>query len=313
MIVVSGTKRSGTSMWMQILTQAGFDFLGKQFMGKWEQSIGQANPEGFYESPFRYGIFPKNNPSTAKYMHPKERKFQTIKIFASCIGKTELAFLHRVIVTLRPWREYSLSIQRLVDMEDAYTLQQPDKANAVSNQARVIIRHSPLRPALQWWRDNYRLFTDIYGRGYPVEIVTYDRLLSEHSTIIPEVIDWILLEQTDDIFRSVPIPTDIDVQKAIDAVKPDLRTQEKPVYIDDSIPDGAIDTFDLLYHDMSHPHPQVSKSLVDKLHETHQIMKGIMQACEREEEDKKRQLLRELGWNSTKIERELLARKTKKK
>ena len=49
MFIVTGTKRSGTSMWMQILIAAGLPIIGEAFPMRWEHTIKAANPEGFYE------------------------------------------------------------------------------------------------------------------------------------------------------------------------------------------------------------------------------------------------------------------------
>ena len=53
MMIVTGTKRSGTSMWMQILIGAGYPIIGEAFPMRWEHTIKAANPEGFYESHLR--------------------------------------------------------------------------------------------------------------------------------------------------------------------------------------------------------------------------------------------------------------------
>ena len=50
MILVTGTKRSGTSMWMQILIAAGFTNFGSAFPANWGESIKEANSKGFFES-----------------------------------------------------------------------------------------------------------------------------------------------------------------------------------------------------------------------------------------------------------------------
>ena len=73
MILVTGTKRSGTSLWMQILINAGFPCIAKEFIGVWEDSIKSANPQGFFESKLRFGINYSNNPNPQNgvYLHPK--------------------------------------------------------------------------------------------------------------------------------------------------------------------------------------------------------------------------------------------------
>ena len=98
MIVVSGTKRSGTSMWMQVLRAAGFQPLGRAFPGDWGQTIADANPDGFYESRFRSGIFHATNPlpETGAYIHPDASRNAVVKIFPFGVRKTHRAFLDRL-------------------------------------------------------------------------------------------------------------------------------------------------------------------------------------------------------------------------
>ena len=75
MIFVSGTKRSGTSMWMQVLQAAGLPILGKAFPRNWGTGpLRDANPDGFYETLLRNGIYYATNPHprTGKYFLPEQ-------------------------------------------------------------------------------------------------------------------------------------------------------------------------------------------------------------------------------------------------
>lgn len=74
MIIVTGTKRSGTSLWMQLLMAAGFVPFGEAFPAQWSESIKDANPEGFFESSFRHGIYYATNPNpqTGVYVFPEQ-------------------------------------------------------------------------------------------------------------------------------------------------------------------------------------------------------------------------------------------------
>ncbi len=56
MIIVTGTRRSGTSVWMQILEQGGIQILGDQFPANWKNLIEEANPKAYYESTLVQGI-----------------------------------------------------------------------------------------------------------------------------------------------------------------------------------------------------------------------------------------------------------------
>ena len=83
MIFVSGTKRSGTSMWMQVLHAAGVPILGKAFPRNWAKTLREANPEGFYESLLRNGIYFRTNPhpQTGKYFEPPHVEGYAVKVF----------------------------------------------------------------------------------------------------------------------------------------------------------------------------------------------------------------------------------------
>ena len=106
MIIVTGTKRSGTSMWMQILRDGGIELIGEAFPKKWDQTIREANPHGFYESPLRRGInFTTNpHPQTGAYLAPEPTRNHAVKVFAPGLVRSDLAYIDRVVVTMRPWR-----------------------------------------------------------------------------------------------------------------------------------------------------------------------------------------------------------------
>jgi len=125
-IIVTGTKRSGTSMWMQALKAAGLPVLGEAFSGSWGESIRDANPKGFYESPFRQGVFYATNPDpkTGAYLRPEETKRVVVKVFVPGLIRTDIAYVDHVIATMRPWREYTRSIRKLYALEDAHTVMQ---------------------------------------------------------------------------------------------------------------------------------------------------------------------------------------------
>ena len=90
MIIVTGTKRSGTSMWMQVLAAAGFPTLGEAFPRDWGRTIREANPEGFFESPLRNGIYYATNPSprTGAYLAPEATRRTVVKVFVPGLVKT---------------------------------------------------------------------------------------------------------------------------------------------------------------------------------------------------------------------------------
>ena len=120
MMIVTGTKRSGTSMWMQILIGAGYPIIGEAFPMRWEHTIKAANPEGFYESHLRRGIFYRTNPhpKTGAYLFPEQVAHHAVKVFIPGLVRSDRAFIGKVIATVREWREYESSIARLYAIED---------------------------------------------------------------------------------------------------------------------------------------------------------------------------------------------------
>ena len=128
MILVTGMKRSGTSMWMQVLEAAGYKWIGQHYLGAWEKSIQAANPRGFYESRLRQGIFFATNPdpATGAFLPPDATRRHVVKVFIPGLIRTDLAYLDRALATLRPWREQVVSLRRLYAMEDAFFATLPD-------------------------------------------------------------------------------------------------------------------------------------------------------------------------------------------
>jgi len=204
MILVTGTKRSGTSMWMQILQSAGFSVIGSAFPKDWGDTIRDANPEGFYESHLRNGIHFQTNPhpKTGAFIHPADSRSLVVKVFVPGLVRTDLAYVDRVLGTMRNWREYHGSLMRLYTMER-------------ENRSRIREKEMPdlgyVPPALEWWAENYSLLSDVILRRLPIHMVAYESVLREPEATIREVLGWI---------------GDGDEEAAIAAVKPPLRTHE---------------------------------------------------------------------------------------
>lgn len=206
MIIVTGTKRSGTSMWMQILAAAGLPVFGEAFPRNWGQTLRQANLEGFYESILRSGIYWRTNPhpNTGAYLFPEQVQSHAVKVFIPGLVRTDRAYIGRVIASLRPWREYVRSLRRLWAMEDeALAVQQPD-------------RKAPprLSPALEWWNENYMLLRDVAIRRYPVHLQTYDGLLEDPEGVLRRTFEWLGIADSTAALGA-----------ALAAVKPERRTQ----------------------------------------------------------------------------------------
>lgn len=222
MIFVSGTKRSGTSMWMQVLAAAGLPILGKQFPRNWEQTIKAANPDGFYESMLRHGVYYRTNPHpvTGKYFLPEHVAGYAVKVFVPGVVRSERAYIEHLVANVREWREYEASIQRLYAIERAKVLEaRPDAPEPVV-----------FPPAFEWWMENFALVRDISLRRYPARLQSYDAVVGEPGRVIPEVLAWI---------------GHGDVDAAVAAVKPEHRTAFRPE--SDTVEPRLAQVFDDLY------------------------------------------------------------------
>lgn len=243
MIIVSGTKRSGTSMWMQVMAAAGFPILGDAFPRNWKTALKDANPDGFYESILRLGIYWRTNPhpQTGHYFLPEDVDGYAVKVFIPGVIRTERAYITRLFANMREWREYEGSIKRLYAMEDK------------SRHENAPDAPEPVRfpPAYEWWMENFALVRDISLRKYPARLMSYDRVIRDPEREVRATLDFI---------------GSGDVDKAVAAVKPENRTQNR-VESDSDIPSDLVEVFDDLYHHIDQE-KRVEKSLLDKLNAT---------------------------------------------
>ena len=259
MLIVTGTKRSGTSMWMQILTSAGFPAFGEAFPRNWGETIKDANPDGFYESILRQGIYYRTNPHprTGAYFFPEQVERHVVKVFIPGLVRTDRAFIGSVVATVRHWREYHDSLERLYAMEDEARVENKPEA----------VRPVRIPPVFEWWSENFALIRDIVTRRFRVHVQSYDGLLSDHKTVIENTLDWLC-------------DKDVDVAAAVAAVKPKNRTQQRDE--DAPVPEGlsnkVIDAFELLYRTVDE-RSGLDPALIGKLNEAHvEIAPRIAQA-----------------------------------
>ncbi len=281
MIFVTGTKRSGTSMWMQILIEAGFPYIGKPYPKNWLNSIGDANKEGFYESSLRRGVFHATNPDpkTGAYIRPEKSKRHTLKVFIPGLICSDLAFIYRVVGTIRPWREYVSSIRRLYTMEDAFLRKQPKAEKMFFTPWEMArMQRGTLHPALEWWRENYDLIRDFATRRYAFNLVSYLKLLEDPEGIVVPVLKWC----------GAP-----DIQKGIAEVERSLRTQKKVSIADSPLTSEQEMLFDE-FHEFFFRQDPLSASFIDKLNAINSVLAPIID----EERKKGMQRLRDVLMNA---------------
>lgn len=250
MVIVSGSKRSGTSMWMQILVAAGLEPLGRRFSANWEERLSHLNPEGFYESPFRHGLNFTNNPDpqTGQYIDPREETFTAMKVFGSALAMTEFAYLNRVIGTMRDWRSFVASRERL---------ERGDRRGKpkVPSELR-------LAPTLEWWMANYGMVRDATIRRYPFSWLSYESMVSEEGPM--------LVEQA---LRWIDPTRDWNVDAAVSQIRPELRHYA----LDDLevqepwMSAEAEQLFDDLYA-LAHRGQSVDSSMLIRMDEYHRVV-----------------------------------------
>lgn len=250
MIIVTGTKRSGTSMWMNILQNAGIPILGEKFPSNWGETLREANPDGFFESRLRDGInFTSNpDPNTGFYISPKGHENHAIKLFIPGLVKTDLAFVDKVVATIRPWREFSKSITRLRQIEDSHR-----------QEGAEIPKY--LTPELEWWSENFALLKDFVCRKYPLYLVSYDSVLDNPEGIITDVVRWIGTG---------------DAQSAYSTIKRENRTQKNVEYISHkAITQDVESVFDELYQRV-HDHAMLDNAFLARLNYVNSLLLPVV-------------------------------------
>lgn len=238
MIVVTGAKRSGTSLWMQILMAAGFQQVGSAFPLKWKESIGDANPEGFYESLLRRGIYHRTNPHphTGQYIFPEKSRDLVVKVFVPGLIRSDRSFLDRVIGTIRPWREQCASVLKLAEGEDRWVAQRREARGEPPRAPR----RSPYPPEVTWWYDNYRLVRDVATRRYPYHLVSYGSLVEEPAITIARALRF--------VGRG-------DLSAACGVVRPGLYRNRAAGYESQLLGTQEIEIFDQLYDTIHNRRP----------------------------------------------------------
>jgi hypothetical protein len=243
MIVITGTKRSGTSMWMQVLRAAGIRTIGAAFSKAWKETIEEANKRGFYESRYRRGIYYATNPhpETGVWLRPRETRDLGVKVFVPGVIRSDVVYLSRVVASVRPFRQYASSLTRLYEMERV--------SHEAKGRGQFLSPH--LDPVLEWWLENFLLVRDLTTRNYPARLISYEAMLESPAKICDEVFGWI---------------GSGDAELAAAAVHPEDRTQtpdEVPALVH-----PCQDVFDE-YHERIKTGTGFDAAFLTRMNETH--------------------------------------------
>jgi hypothetical protein len=246
MLIVTGTPRSGTSMWMQILVAAGFDFIGEAFPGDWAELLASGNPDGYWESQLLGGVYYRTNPHpiTGSFLFPEQTRFHAVKIMVPGLVRSDLAYIDRVIGTVREWRQFAASRVRLRELYRQQYAFEPHEQ----------LLRLELPPALEWWVDNFALLRDIGTRRYAAHVCSYQSLLDDPERAVAEVLRW--------LGRG-------DLQKAAAAVRPARPHPAEPALVEapSHVDAEDIEVFDELY-DHIHRGSPLSAAFLGKLNDT---------------------------------------------
>jgi hypothetical protein len=249
MILVTGTKRSGTSMWMQVLAAAGLEVIGERFPRNWERHpIRAANPDGFYESELAAGIYFRTNPHpvTGVFLFPEQTAHHVVKVFIPGLVRTDLAFIDRVIATIRPWRAFARSRARM-------------RSLLLKDTGIAAVDAGPQLPAaLEWWSENFSLIRDLATRRYAVHTVSYEGVLADPEASIRAVIRWLGVGDADRACAAVrrerpPRPDDGEVD-------------------DDGVAPEHLAVFDELYARI-HVGESLDQALIERLNATDRALR----------------------------------------
>jgi len=244
MIIVTGTRRSGTSAWMQILEKGGFQILGEKFPAHWKSLVEKANPRGFYESTLVQGINYHTNPDprSGAWIPPQKVTDFGVKIFADGLIKTDYAYITKVILTIRKWQECEASQERMDEISGDHI----EPADADPNRQRTV----RLPAGFSWWKANFSLLRDMQTRRCPLAVFSYAALLKDPEEIIKAAFEWL---------------GGGDVGAAVSAVDQSLQTQKEIVL--PVVEHEYGDVFDELYNTLC-TQQHIAPAFFQKLIET---------------------------------------------
>jgi hypothetical protein len=178
------------------------------------------------------------------YFFPEQVEKHVVKVFIPGLVRTDRAYIGSVLATVRHWREYERSLDRLYAMEDAGRKERGE-------QGKPPVR---MPPVLEWWTENFMLVRDIVTRRYRVHVQSYDGLLRDPQRVVEDTLTWL---------------GSGDLAAAVAAVKPSNRTQSRADEdaAGQAFPPEVRAAFDLLYTAVDERRPMTAE-LITRLNQT---------------------------------------------
>ncbi len=215
----------------------------------------------------RKGIYYATNPDpkTGTYLFPQDTRRHAVKVFIPGLIRTDRAFIDKVVATVRPWRQYVRSVNRLYEME------RKAKKSKLEKAEHDLPDPVFMPPLIEWWVENFSLFSDIVTRRYPFYMVAYESVLEDPDKTLRDVFRWL---------------GDGDVEAAIEQVAPTLRTQneasgDSASDEESDIEPEVVEVFDALYEVVRSQEP-LQQSFVDRLNEANQLLSDRIETAVRE-------------------------------
>jgi hypothetical protein len=257
MILVSGTRRSGTSLWMQMLADAGFPVIGERFPPDLDPRLRRLNPGGFWESDLVAGIYWETNPHPhlGSYLAPEDTRRHAVKVFLPGLMRTDVAFIDACILTMRPCAAHVASVARLAAALPA------DPADE-------------LHPVLEWWLGYYGAIRDLALRRYRAHVITLDALRRDPEREVGDVLAWLGASGSG---TAPNLVARLDAPGAVADPRGALAAAELPAGVDTA--DLAL--FDELYDYVDRERP-LGVAFLERLDALHQRLQPAVAAARRE-------------------------------
>lgn len=184
MVVVTGTGRCGSAMWLQVLGAAGMPVLGQAFGPKQDPAF---NPQGYFESALMHGIHPGTNPDLNSGAELLPEMPAALKVSIPGLRITERRYLDRVLLSARPWLDYAASVGRMHRGLGAGSGGAADRV---------------------WFTQHLALMQDAAARGLGLKTLWLPDVVASPVERIAEVVAWLGLP--------------LDVQAGAGAIRPSL-------------------------------------------------------------------------------------------
>ena len=170
MVIVTGTGRCGSSMWMQVLSAAGLPIVGQPFGPLQDPSL---NPQGYFESALMHGINASTNPDPNSGAELTPELPVGVKLSIPGVRVSERKYLDKVLLSVRPWRDYAASLARMHRLAP------------------------PVDPGLSadrlWFLQHLSLLQDAAQRGWGLRRVWLPDVVASPARVLPDLFAWLEL------------------------------------------------------------------------------------------------------------------------